>query len=358
MSRNNLAALSLLTGLVGLVGCGTTNNPGGDGGGGGDDVEPFTNGVSTLSGSDEPGFVDGARGTARFANPVNCAFKDNKVYVADFDNGKVRVVDADSGATSTIVAQDKFRRPFGMVFGNDGNLYVGTDNNTLGQHEAISGTIWKVNVSAKTATVVAENIGRARGLAALSDGRIAFADYQSHVIKIVDPGNGSVSLLAGSVGAKGMVDAQGSSAQFAQPYSMVQRGDGSLIVTDYENNRLRVVGLDGRVTTFVGSGTAGFADGAGDSAKFNHPQGLAMASNGDIFVSDAENYRVRRIKGSTVDTIAGNGTAGHINSDDRLASEFFGLEGICVSPDGKKVFVADGGRGEDVPYNYIRVIKL
>ena len=356
MSRIKIAALSLLVGLGGLVGC--ASNPGGGGDDTmGDDAPPFTNGVSTLTGSGEPGFVDGKRGAARFANPVHCAVgPDGKVYVADFDNGKIRVVDAD-GTTGTVIAQDKFRRPFGMAFIGS-TLYVGTDNNTLGAHDIDSGTVWKVNVSGKSATVVAENIGRARGLTALSDGRLALTDYQRHVVKTLDPNSGAISLLAGTENTKGMVDATGTAALFAQPYHLVQRADGKLIVVDYENNRLRLVDLQGNVTTYAGTGTAGNADGPVASATFNKPQGIMMTSNGDIFVTDLGNYTVRRIRGDVVTTIAGNGSAGYLDHDTNLSAQFYGLEGICGKADGSMLYVSDGGRGEDLPYNYIRQIKL
>ena len=351
MSRTKVAALSL---LVGLVGC--ASNPSGDDTTG-DDAPPFTDGVSTLTGSDEPGFVDGARGAARFANPVHCAVgPDGKVYVADFDNGKIRVVDAETGQTGTVIAQDKFRRPFGMAFIGS-TLYVGTDNNTLGRHDVDSGTIWRVSLSGMSATVVVENIGRARGMTALADGRIALTDYQRHVVKVLDPSSGTVSLLAGTESTKGMIDATGTGALFAQPYHLVQRPDGKLIVADYENNRLRLVDLQGNVTTYAGTGVAGNADGPVATATFNKPQGLFLAANGDIFVTDLGNYKVRRIRGDVVTTVAGDGTAGYLDHDDNLSAQFYGLEGICGKSDGSTLFVSDGGRGEDVPYNFIRSIK-
>ncbi len=354
MSRIKIASLSLLVSLGGLVGC--ASNPGGGDDTMGDDAPPFTNGVSTLTGSDEPGFVDGRRGAARFANPVHCAVgPDGKVYVADFDNGKIRVVDAD-GTTGTVIAQDKFRRPFGMTFIGS-TLYVGTDNNTLGAHDIDSGTVWKVDVGAKTATVVVENIGRARGLTALSDGRLALTDYQRHVVKTLDPNSGAISLLAGTESTKGMVDATGTAALFAQPYHLVQRADGKLIVADYENNRLRLVDLAGNVTTFAGTGIPGSTDGSLATAQFNAPQGLAITSNGDIFVTDAGSFKIRRIRGDVVTTVAGS-TAGHLDNDDNLMAQFYGLEGLCAKPDGSMLFVSDGGRGEDLPYNYLRSVKF
>ncbi len=353
MSKRCLVALSL---TLGIAACGTTGPMGDDTPG--DDAPPFTDGVSTLSGHADPGFVDGARGKARFANPVNLLYgPDKKLYVADFDNGKLRVVDPETGATSTVIAQDGFRRPFGLAFvGN--TLYVCTDNDSGGRHSETSGTVWRVSITAKTAAVVAENLGRCRGLAALSDGRLAFTDYQAHTVNVLDTGSGAISVLAGQKGVKGYADGAGSAAEFAQPYHLVQRSDGKLVVADYENNRLRIVGLDGTVSTFAGAGTAGFLDGSMGTAKFFMPQGVAIAANGDVYVTDLGNYRVRRIRGTSVETIAGNGSGGYVDSDNRLQAELYGLEGISLKPDGSLLFVADGGRGDDVPHNYIRSVKM
>jgi sugar lactone lactonase YvrE len=164
--------------------------------------------------------------------------------------------------------------------------------------------------------------------------------------------------LAGTWGTKGMVDGAGAAAKFSTPYGIVQRSDGMLIVCDFDNNRLRLVGLNGSVSTLAGTGTAGFTDGAMADAKLNHPQAIAMTSSGTVFFTDLGNFRVRRLDGSTIDTVAGNGTGGWMDADDPLQAELFGLEGMTLVPDGSMLYVADGTRGENVPYNRIRQIKM
>jgi DNA-binding beta-propeller fold protein YncE len=327
-----------------------------------DDVDdgdlPFTNGVSTLAGDAEAGYVDGSRKVARFSNPVNVAYRDGMLYVADFDNGKLRVIDVDTHSTGTVVSQQGFSRPFGMAFAPDGTLYVATDRDPMGNHSPMSGTIWKVDIQGRSAKVVASAIGRARGMAVLPDGRIAVADYLHHVIQLVDPATGQVTPLAGAWDTKGMVDGAGQVARFSTPYYLVVRGDGNLMVTDFDNNRIRLVALDGTTTTLAGSTEAGFVDGPMGSARFSKPQAMSIAANGDVYVTDLGNFRVRRIVGDRVETVAGNGKGGWIDSDDRLASELFGLEGLSVVPDGSMVYVADGNRGEALPYNRVRQIKL
>jgi DNA-binding beta-propeller fold protein YncE len=336
--------------LLVLVGCATSSN-------GDDDLPPLGDGVATLAGSADPGFIDGDRNTARFADPVNVAFApDGRIVVADFDNSKLRVVDS-QGNTTTLINQKNFQRPFGLLFVGD-TLWVSTDNDPNGGHDLMSGSIWKVDIDAMTATPVATRLGRPRSLAALSDGRIATADDLHHVIQIFDPRTAQMTMLAGTWGTKGMVDATGTAARFSTPYNIVQRGDGKLIVADFDNNRLRLVGLDGSVSTLAGTGTAGFADGAAASAQLNHPQAIVMTSDGTVFFTDLGNARVRRLAGGNIDTVAGNGTAGWQDNADPLQAELFGLEGISANPDGSMLYVADGTRGEAVPFNRIRQIKM
>ena len=323
----------------------------------GDSCTPVGAGVGTMGGDAQPGYVDGNRCAARFFNPVNVAVApDGKIYVSDFDNGKLRVMDAD-GNTTTAVTQMGFVRPFGIAFSSNGAMYVTTDNDPNGKHDAMSGTIWKVNPAAKTATPIASNIGRPRGLFVLSDGRLVATDYENHVVEIVDPATGGVTVLAGTWGAAGFADGAGATARFSAPYGVVQRKDGSLVVIDYDNQKLRVVTLAGTVTTMAGT-TAGFGDGSMADAKFNHPQGLSIDASDNIYLTDTDNFRVRMISGSTVTTIAGDGKDGYVDSEDPSQAEFHGLEGLSVTADGSRVYVADGTRGEDVPYNHVRVITL
>ncbi|HEX2690386.1 MAG TPA: hypothetical protein VHN14_27415 [Kofleriaceae bacterium] len=368
--RTHTFALSVVaTGL--FVGCsgngsshpmmGDDNGTGGGvdaSGGSGDGELPFTRGVGTLAGTGNAGYVDGDRSIAQFSNPVNVAYHDGMLYVADFGNNKLRVIDTRTHTTSTVISQPGFTRPFGMTFTADGTLYVSTDNDQAGNHTPMSGSIWKVDIAARTATVIANAIGRPRGLAALPDGRLAAADYLHDVIELVDVRTGQATTIAGAWDSRSMVDGPGTVARFSSPRSLAVRGDGTLLVADLGNNRIRLVGLDGMTSTLSGVSQPGFVDDTLAAARFNQPQGLSIAANGDVYITDLGNFRVRRIVGDRVETVAGNGTGGWVDSDDRLASELYGLEGLSVVPDGSMVYVADGNRGDAVSYNRVRQIKL
>ncbi len=73
------------------------------------------------------------------------------------------------------------------------------------------------------------------------------------------------------------------------------------------------------VTTVAGDGTKDFLDGPALSAKFAVPFDVAVAADGTIYVSDASNHRIRKIKAGQVSTFAGNGTKGIVNANGSLA---------------------------------------
>lgn len=87
-----------------------------------------------------------------------------------------------------------------------------------------------------------------------------------------------------------------------------------LLVADSGHNRIVVTGFDGKIDLVIGSGEPGFADGDRDDARFDHPQGLALAEDGKaLYVADTENHAIRAIELATgrVTTVAGTGAQGH-----------------------------------------------
>jgi DNA-binding beta-propeller fold protein YncE len=328
-------------------------------------VRPLNQDVATLAGCGVPGAVDGARAMVRLDNPVNVVLgPDGDVYVADHGNHRVRAIRPD-GTTRTVIDQEGFRRPWGMAFAADGSFYVQTDEDDEGRFDEESGTLWRVDRSGRTAAVVLSNVGRPRGMAALADGRIALADPAHHVVRlfvktqVMDlPPTYAVEALAGGEDRPGFVNATGAAARFNRPAGITALPDGDLLVADENNHRVRRVTLGGVVTTFAGRGGIGDDDGAAADARFNAPQDVAADMEGNVFVSDVDNHVVRMIAAGQVSTLAGDRTAGYEDSDDLRAARFFGMQGIEVAPDGKTVWLADGTRGDDLPYHRVRRIRL
>lgn len=313
--------------------------------------------VQTLAGAGLSGLTDGNTNVAQFNNPVNAIFgPDGAIYVADFDNNRIRRIRGD--IVSTIFSNVNFQRPFGLAFvGN--TLYVQTDGNDQGERNANTGTIWQVNITNGSGSVLARNLGRPRGLAAMPDGRLMMSNLTRNTIQIFDPANPTnVQTIAGSDGAAGDANGTGAVARFNRPYGLARLSDGSFLVADQSNHKIKRVTLAGEVTTYAGS-TAGFADSnVAASAKFDSPQDVAIGPGDVVYVADNMNHRFRRIGVDGVTTVAGNGTPGFADGE-RLQSSFFGMEGFDVSGDGNTLVIADGNGGDDTrPFNRVRLVGL
>jgi sugar lactone lactonase YvrE len=150
----------------------------------------------------------------------------------------------------------------------------------------------------------------------------------------------AVSTVAGVPGTHGSTDGAASQATFQRPGGIAVSSDGTIYVTDATASRIRKIS-NGVVSTLAGS-SDGYADGSGSQAKFRGPQGLAIASDGSILVADTGNHCIRRVTtGGVVSTYAGAcGAQGEANGS--LGSARFNYpEAIAVGPSGA-IYVADG----------------
>ncbi len=116
-----------------------------------------------------------------------------------------------------------------------------------------------------------------------------------------------VTTLAGGVFRDGSVNL----ARFHEPAGVALDTAGNLYVADSYNNRIRKIGPSGLVSTLAGQGRAGYADGPGSAAMFDHPAGVAVDGSGNVYVADERNNRIRKISpAGDVTTVAGDGTRG------------------------------------------------
>jgi DNA-binding beta-propeller fold protein YncE len=194
-----------------------------------------------------------------------------------------------------------------------------------------------------TASVVADGLNTPSAIAFLPNGDLVVADTGSHTIKKISV-SGAVEIIAGVENVAGSADGTASSATFNGPVGVaVSENDGDIYIADTYNDRIRLI-RNGQVTTLAGS-VRGFADGSGADARFDTPLGIAVW-NDKLLVADSGNKRIRLVDPTgDVLTAAGSG-AGNLQ-DGSLSQASFVMP-TAVAIDGHRVFIADG--------NAIRVI--
>lgn len=174
-------------------------------------------------------------------------------------------------------------------------------------------------------------------------GNIVVADRDNFMIRKISV-DGTVTTLAGS-GSAGYADGAGAAAKFKQPLDVAFDPDGNVIVADNTGHLIRKVAPDGTVSTIAGDGIAGNSDGDGTNARFKNPSGLTFDKDGNIIVADRLNNLIRKITpDGKVSTIAGDGTTGYVDGD-AMSARFSGPYGVAVDSKGN-IIVADLGNNK------------
>lgn len=170
------------------------------------------------------------------------------------------------------------------------------------------------------------------GITAAPDGTLYVTERYGYVIRRIAP-DGTVTTLAGSPGQYGSAEGTGSAARFYLPSGIAMGPDGDLYVADRSNQVIRRVTTAGVVTTYAGiPGSPGYKDDAPNLAKFNHPSGIAVDTDGTVYVADFDGH-IRRIArngnaAGMVSTLAGNGS-----STQSSAMDGTGMAATIITPE-------------------------
>jgi sugar lactone lactonase YvrE len=343
--------------------------------------------VSTVSGGHigfETGCVPSAE--ARYQGPRRLALGPNGLlYITDQLSSAVRTLDTSSGEVCTIAGtghfgyadsgnprgfQPSLSYPNGVVVGSDGAVYI-SDNlnnvirmvqqNTDGTSnvQTYAGSWVNMTDPAREARYNATKIGidgfldgplnqslirQADDMVIGPDGTMYFADAENNTIRrIRQTVNGPVvETLAGN-GVPGYLDGIGGDAQLQTPTGIALSPDGTVLyVADLGNNVIRRLNLQTLLLdTYAGSADSGKGDGPNMIATFNGPFGLAVDTDGTVYVSEVGNSRIRRVDTQqNVSTVAGTSSA-NLRDGPGVQAQFKNLRGIALDSVNRVIYAAD-----------------
>jgi PKD repeat protein len=278
------------------------------------------NRVTTYSGLGA-GYANGTASNALFNLPTGIAADTfGNIYIADYSNNRVRKINsagvvsnfAGNGTYNFANGQDtnaRFRGPSSVACDLAGNVYVADQYNNRIRKISATGLVTTYAGSGLIGTrdglADSAMFNFPTGVACDLAGNVYVADQYNHKIRKISP-LGIVSTLCG-VGIAGYVNGPDSLARFSLPTGVACDLAGNVYVADYINNVIRKISPLGEATTYAGIGTSGYLDGNASSSMFVNPTGLFFDGNGDLFVCDKGNQKIRRVSSlGNVTTYAGS----------------------------------------------------
>ena len=316
--------------------------------------------VSSIAGNSQQSWVDGVGSNASFYFPSKLALDtDGNLIVTDWYNHKIRKVTL-SGVVTTLAGNVRgfadgvstgsipsFFFPSGIAIDTSGNIIVADQQNHRIRKVTPNGVVTTIAGSGAASfingTGSSATFNVPYGVAVDNSGNIFVADNYNHSIRKITA-DGVVTTLAGGgsttpgIGGGAFLNGTGTSASFSGPSGVIVDTNGNLFVADTVNNRIRKIVIStGIVTTLAGSGSSAFADGTGTSASFWWPHAFALDTNGNLFVTDTLNNRIRTIVISTgaVTTIAGS-TQG-FSDGTGAGALFYRPTGIAIDSSGNLI---------------------
>jgi alpha-tubulin suppressor-like RCC1 family protein/sugar lactone lactonase YvrE len=306
------------------------------------------------------------------------ATKQNKVKVVDLNTKTTTAIG--SGGQGTLdgnenTAQFHTLKRIAVDPSNNNILYV-TDNNRIRRlWRIITGgtTSWNVTTLSLSTGLVSSvdgtltyggsgiNVASFKnpyGIKVSSDGkRIYVIEQGEKKIRKIDVHTNTVDSFSGTSSTY-LYSTVKTAASFNNPSGLTKDNNGNIYIADKLNHRIRKISYDtstgkyGDVITFAGNGTAGHKDAVGTSAMFNKPTGIIYVDSlSSLFVTDTGNYRIRRIDINTqsVSTLAGKGSRAY-NDGTNTTCGFDDLKGITYGFRNSEhhLWVADGTRIRDI----------
>jgi secreted PhoX family phosphatase len=213
-----------------------------------------------------------------------------------------------SGSADGTGSAARFNAPVGVAVDSAGNVYVADDNNSTIRKVTPAGVVTTLaglagSFGSADGTGSAARFQFPHGVAVDSADNVYVADGENNTIRKVTPA-GVVTTLAGLAGSSGSADGTGSAARFAFPDGVAVDSATNVYVTDTDNQTIRKVTPAGMVTTLAGNASitnqygsvvGGSADGTGSAARFNGPDGVAVDSAGNLYVADQNNNTIRKV---------------------------------------------------------------
>ena len=275
--------------------------------------------ISTVAGTGTAGYSDGNGNplAAQLWAPRGIALgPDGSLYVADSENNRIRKLDAQSGQFTTVAGDGSqsitcgdglpatsasLWEPWAVTVATDGTLFIA---------DSVHDRVRRVGPDQTITTFAGQDV--------CSGGAAISCPQPSNPVGDGDPA---------------------ACAHLNRPQGVALGRDGSVYISEYAGNRIRKVSANGVIETIAGDGTSGFAGdgGASTSARLSSPVGLAVGADGSVLVADSENHRVRRVTPErTIHTVAGSFLPGS-NSGDGGPATAAGLNlprGVAIAPNG------------------------